>query len=245
LSDEGVSELLGYAVLAGVVITAVLCIASGVGGVVTSAAVSAGYSEAGLAVRSFATAVSDAACASNTYYTASEVRVPAGYELVVLDSTDDMARFTISAGSREIFDRSLGSVRLRSPFRSVTYEGGAVFADDSGLIDVVHKPSVFTAGESGRLLYIFLPAVKADTTVIAGGRSVVLDVRAMSGEKISVAAEGPIKISVASTCPDGWSAVFRDAGFQVTQENGKVIAIMGGITDVSIDCTTLEVRTDG
>lgn len=241
MSDEGVSELLGYAVLSGVVITAVLCIASGAGGAITSAAGSAGFSEAGLAIRSFSATASDVAHANNTYYIASEIQVPGGYELIALDRQDDVARIAVCSGNREIFAAGAGSIRLRSPFRSVVYEGGAVFGNDSGMVTVVRKPSVFIADGS---LYVFLTAVSADTAVVAGGRPVVLNVRAMSGETICQPVEGPVTISMTSTCPDGWFAIFREAGFSVTQEGSKVTAITGGITDVSIDCTTLQLRVE-
>ncbi len=241
MNDEGVSELLGYAVLAGMVITAVICIASGAGGAITAAAESARFSEAGLAVRSFAATASDVARVNNTYYTASEVQVPAGYELIALDRLDDVARFVVYRGNREIFAAGAGSIRLRSPFRSVVCEGGAVFGNDSGSVTVIRRPSVFIAGRS---LYIFLTAVSADSAVITGGRPVILDTRALSRESISQPVDSPVTISITSTCPDGWSAAFRETGFPVEQDGGKVTTIIWGVTDVSIDCTTLQVRIE-
>lgn len=242
MSDEGVSELLGYAVLAGMVITAVVCIASGAGGAIISAAESAGLSEASLAIRSFATTASNVARANNTYYTASEVVVPPGYELIALDGIDDATRFTLSCGNQEIFSAGTGSVRLRSPFRSVVYENGAVFCNDSGMVTVIRKPSIFIAGREGRSLYIFLTAISADSRVIAGGRAVILGVRSAYGENVIQPVEGPITVDVTSACPDGWSAIFREAGFSVKQEGNKVKASAGGISDVCIECTTLQVR---
>jgi hypothetical protein len=245
MSDEGVSELLGYAVLAGMVITAVICIASGAGGAITSAAENAGFSEAALAIRTFAATASDVAHVNNTYFTAAEVRIPAGYKLIALDGLDDIACFAVSCGNREIFAMREGGIRLQSPFRSAIYEGGAVFGNDSGMITVIRKPSVFTVGHvDGRSLYIFITAISVDPMVIADGGAVVLDVRASARQNVSQPADSPVTISVSSACPEGWSAVFRDAGFSVEQEGGTVTAIIGGITDVCIDCATLQVRIE-
>lgn len=245
MSDEGVSELLGYAVIAGMVITAVICIASGAGGAIMLATENAGFTEAGLAVRAVAVTASDIARVNNTYYTATEVRMPAGYKLLALDGLDDVARFSVSCDSREMFALRTGSIRLQSPFRSAIYEAGAVFGNDSGLITAIRKPSVYTAGPAGsRSLYIFLTAVSTDSRVVAGGEAVVLDVRATAKQNTSSPANGPVIISVSSACPEGWSAVFRDEGFSVEQEGNTVTAIMGGVTDVCIDCATLQVRVE-
>jgi hypothetical protein len=245
MSDEGVSELLGYAVLAGVVITAVVFVASGAGGAITSATESAGFSEAAQAVRSLAATASNVARVNNTYFTASEIQVPAGYELLVVDGIDDTARFAVSCGNREVFAAREGSIRLQSPFRSASFEGGAVFGNDSGLATIARKPSIFIAshGEE-KSLYIFLTIVSADTCVITGGGPVVLDVRAAPGQNLSQPTGGSVTIAVSSTCPEGWSAALRDAGFTVVQEGGRVTATMGGVTDVCIDCVALQVRVE-
>jgi hypothetical protein len=245
MSDEGVSELLGYAILAGMVITAVVCIASGTGGVLVSATESARIAEASLAVRSFAATASNVAHANNTYFTAAEIQVPAGYELMTLDGSNDVASTTISCGGREIFAGRTGSISLRSPFRSVSYEGGAFFSNDSGIVNVIRTPAIFVASQGGdRTLYVFLTVISSNATVIAGSRPVVLDVRAESGRNISQPAGGPVTICLTSMCPDGWSAILREKGFAVGQAGNKVTATLGGITDVCIDCATLRVRAE-
>jgi hypothetical protein len=245
MNDEGVSELLGYAILAGMVITAVICIASGTGGVLVSAAESARITEASLAVRSFAATASNVAHANNTYFTAVEIQVPAGYELITLDGPDDIANITVSCGGHEIFAGRTGSISLRSPFRSVSYEGGAIFSNDSGSVNVVRMPSVFTAARGNeRSLYVFLTAISSNASVIAGSKPIVLDVRAESRRNASRTTTGPVTICLTSMCPDGWSAFLREEGFTVEQAGNKVTATIGGITDVCIDCATLRVRVE-
>jgi len=245
MSDEGVSELLGYAILAGMVITAVICIASGTGGVLVSAAESARIAEATLAMRSFAATASNVAHANNTYFTAVEIQVPAGYELMTLDGPDDVASITVSCGDQEIFAGRTGSIRLLSPFRSVSYEGGAIFSNDSGSVNVVRMPSVFSScHEDERSLYVFLTEISSNASVIAGSKPVVLDVRAESRHNVSRTAAGPVTICMTSMCPEGWSAILRERGFAVEQAGNKVTATMGGITDVCIDCATLQVRDE-
>jgi hypothetical protein len=113
------------------------------------------------------------------------------------------------------------------------------------MVTVIRKPSIFTTGDGeGRSLYIFLTAIAADSIVAADGGAVVLDVRTSGRQNVSQPAYGPVTISVSSACPEGWSAVFRDAGFSAEQEGSKVTAILGGITDVCIDCATLQVRIE-
>ena len=245
MSDEGVSELLGYAILAGVVITAVICIASGAGGAITAATEGASFSEASLAIRSLAATASNVAHANNTYFTAAEIQVPPGYELLLLDGPDDIASISVSDGDGELFAVREGSIRLQSPFRSVSFEGGGVYSNASGLADIVRKPSIFIAGHGrARSLYIFLTTIETDTRVVRGGSPVVLGVRATPGQSISLPAGGPVTIAISSTCPEGWSGTLRDAGFSVSQEGDQVTATMGGIADVCIDCRALQVRVE-
>jgi hypothetical protein len=245
MSDDGVSELLGYAILAGMVITAVVCIASGTGGILVSAAESARIAEASQAVRSFAVTASNVAHANNTYFTAAEIQVPAGYDLMTLEGSDDIASITVSCGNLEIFADRMGSIRLRSPFRSVSYEGGAIFSNDSGSVSVIRKPSVFIVGQGEeRTLYVFLTRVSSNISVITGSKPVVLDVRAESRRNISQSAESPVTICLVSMCPDGWSVILREEGFAVEQAGNKVTATLGGITDVCIDCATLRVQVE-
>lgn len=245
MSDEGVSELLGYAILAGMVITAVVFLASGAGGAITSATENAGFSEATLAIRSMAATASNVARVNNTYFTAAEIQVPAGYELLALDGNDDVARFAVSCGDREIFAVREGSISLRSPFRSVSFEGGTVFSDESGFVNIARKPSIFIArhGEDATL-YIYITALSTDSRVITGSMPAVLDVRTASDQNVSQPAGRPVTIAVSSACPEGWSVVLRDAGFSVEKEGSRVTATMGGITDVCIDCVALQVRVE-
>jgi hypothetical protein len=245
MMDDGVSELLGYAILAGMVITAVVFLASGAGGAITTATKSAGFSEATLAVRSLAAMASNVARVNNSYFTAAEIQVPAGYELLTLDGYDDVARFAVSCGGREIFAVREGSIRLQSPFRSVSFEGGAVFRNESGSVDVVREPSIFIArqGEDATL-YIFITALSADSRVVMGSTPVILDIRARAGQNVSKPADGQVTLTVSSTSPEGWSAALGDAGFTVRQEGCRVTATMGGITDVCIDSRALQVRIE-
>jgi hypothetical protein len=151
----------------------------------------------------------------------------------------------VSCGNREIFAIREGSVSLRSPFRSIIFEGGAVFGNDSGSVTVIRKPSVFTSRQGeGISLYISLTAISADSCAVQGSRPVVLDVRAESRYNVSQPAGGPVTITVSSTCIEGWSKALRDKGFTIAQDGSKITATIGGVTDVCIDCETLRVRVE-
>ncbi len=76
MNDEGVSELLGYAIMIGMVATAVICVTSGAAGVVSSAVKNIGYSEATASVKSLAAIAVDTARANNTCYVAYELQMP-------------------------------------------------------------------------------------------------------------------------------------------------------------------------
>jgi hypothetical protein len=109
--------------------------------------------------------------------------MPAGYELLAMDQRDDVARLGIKLGNEEMPIIRMGSIRLQSPFRSVSFEGGAALGNDSGTIDIVRKPSVFVASHNGRKeLYVYLVCIMADTGAIATGSHAILDIRAVSSD---------------------------------------------------------------
>ena len=243
--DDGVSEMLGYAILVGIVISAIICLTSGAAGAISSAVEEMGFAEAGLAMRSFAAAAVNTAYNNNTCFTATEVQVPAGYELLALDASDDIARISITCGGQELFSAREGCIRLQSPFRSVTFEGGGAFSNDSGYIDIVQEPPISVALSYGAsTLYVNLISVSTESTVIRGGAPAILYARADARRSkiVSVSPDANVTISITSREPGGWQRYFEETGFFTAGKGSAITATIGGITDVYIDQTTIQVR---
>lgn len=247
MNDRGISELLGYAIMIGMVATAVICVTSGAAGAIFSSAERIGHSEATASIKSFAAIAVDTARTNNTCYVAYELQLPAGYELLAMDARDDVARLGIKLGDDEIPVIRMGSIRLQSPFRCVSFEGGAAFGNDSGIIDIVRKPSVFIASHNGRKeLYVYLVCIMADTSVISAGSHTVLDIRAVSQRTESVSLPDPSDaiISISTRDPEGWTRSLESAGFAAATAGNTVTATSGGVTDVHVTCAIVQVRPE-
>jgi hypothetical protein len=247
VNDQGISELLGYAIMIGMVVTAVICVTSGAAGVIYSAAESISHSEAAASLETLAAIAVDVTRTNNTCYVAYELQMPAGYVLLAMDQGDDISRLSVKLGNKEVPAIRTGSIRLQSPFRSVSFEGGAVIGNDSGIVDIIREPSIFVASHDGQKgLYIYLVCIKADTGAISSDSHAILDIRAVSQrlESINVPAPSDTIISVSSRDPEGWAMFLQNEGFTVTCNGNTVTAVSGGVTDVHVTCVMLQVRPD-
>ncbi len=247
MNDQGISELLGYAIMIGMVATAVICVTSGAAGVISSAAERIGHSEATASIRTLAATAVEVARTNNTCYVAYELQMPAGYELLAMDQGDDITRLSVKLGSKEVPAIRTGSIRLESPFRSVSFEGGAVIGNDSGIVDIIREPSIFIASHDGRKgLYIYLVCIKADTGAVLSDSHAILDIRAVSqrSESINVSAPSDAIISISTRDPEGWAKFLRDEGFAVTCYGNTITTVSGGVSDVHVTCVTLQIRPD-
>ncbi len=247
MNDHGISELLGYAIMIGMVATAVICVTSGAAGAIFSSSERISHSEATASIKSLAAIAMDTARTNNTCYVAYELQMPAGYELLAMDWRDDVPRFGVKLGDEEVPVIRMGSIRLQSPFRSVSFEGGAALGNDSGTIDIVRKPSVFIVSHNGRKgLYVYLVCITADSGTIASGPHAILDIRAVSqrSESFSVPVPSDAVIAISSRDPEGWVNFLESEGFAVTNNGNTVTATSGGVSDVHVTCVTLQVRPD-
>lgn len=247
MNDTGVSELLGYAIIIGIAVIAVTCVTTGAAGAIYSSAERIGYTEAKASISAFAAIAVETARANNTCYVAYELQLPPGYELLAMDTPDDIARVGVRLGEEEMPAIRIGSVRLQSPFRSVLFEGGAVIGNDSGIVDVVRKPSIFFASHDGRKeLYVCLAGITADTGSITTGPGAVLQIRAASQrtESRSVPAPSDAVITVSTGDPEGWARLLENAGFAVTTGGNTVVATAGGVTDIHVTCAMVQVRPE-
>lgn len=248
MNDRGVSELLGYAIIAGMVATAVICVTSGAGGMIVSSVERIAYNEATSSIESLADVAGETARANNTWDRAYELQAPAGYDLLVVDLHDDVSRLDVKLGDQEAPAIRMGSIRLQSPFRSISFEGGAAFGNDSGMVNVLRRPSVFIASHDGRKeLYVYLVCIEAETGGTPAGGHTVMYARTTSqrSESISVPVPSEAVISITSRDPGGWLKALESRGFAVTCDGSTVTAIAGGVSGVHVTRVTLRVRLEG
>ncbi|CAJ36043.1 hypothetical protein [Methanocella arvoryzae] len=242
----GVSELLGYAILAGVVMIAAIGVSAGAGDLIAASVRYAGLEEATTSMQAFSTAAARSVASSNEYPEALEMIVPQGYDLVLLDGDDDWHAITIWSGGTELTTLRPGSISLRSAFRSSGWEGGGVFVEDGGISKAEQKPAIFTASSPGgqTSLYLSIPCLSADTAVIPQGRSVVLSLRCQSRDDFSwpVPPGQQVTVEVRTDSTDGWKQVLEAQGFSVTTGPDSVRGSRGGISHVRLATAELQVE---
>ncbi|HEY3422143.1 MAG TPA: hypothetical protein VGK13_03215, partial [Methanocellaceae archaeon] len=124
--ERGVSEILGYTVLVGVVSLAAIGLMAAGMGMMQSTENDMEFSGSSGALCSLAQAAFTAAETNNTFYSVHEISVPSGYDLEVHDRNDDSSVLEIYSGNTPLGSLRMGSIRMGSPFRSAIFEGGAV-----------------------------------------------------------------------------------------------------------------------
>ncbi len=246
--DNAFSELMGYTVLVAVVSIAAVGLLAGSMSTVSSAEKRMELSGSASSLESFAGMAAAAVETNNTYYAACEMAVPSGCELVALDKHEDFRSMGIYSGPDELAFLPLGSVAIRSPFRSATFEGGAVLTNDTGLVTVERPPAVHVLdpGDGGKALYVSITSVSCDSSVRRGGPA-TLDVRCSSVETMTwrVPDGTDIIIRVRSGDPEAWEEWLELCGFAVVWEGGEVVATSKEVSDVYVVYGEADVRTDG
>lgn len=249
MKDDAVSELLGYAMLAGVVIVATIGISTGAGDLISSSVRHAEISEAAHSVSTLAHIAAQSIARDNQYPEALEMLIPPDYDLVMLDKADDWRTLKIEADGSELGIFRTGSVSIRSAFRSATYEAGGVFVDgpDGGRIE--EKPSIFVAGKPGGTmsLYITVPCLSTDTTLVPPGRHSMLALRCKSLQdyKWPLSPGARVSVEIRTSSPDSWKQVLESQGFTVTMSDDTVRATRGGIDDVYLTAAELHIGLAG
>jgi hypothetical protein len=243
--DRGVSEILGYTVLVAVVsIAAVGLMSAGMGTLQTTERNMELAGCAG-ALESFAHAASVAVQTGNTFYAVHEMSVPSNYELVVLDRNDDVSAFKVYQGNTLLTSLRMGSVSLRSPFRSVTFAGGAVTSNDAGEIEERQSPYLYAVEmPSGKkAIYVTVIAVSCDTFARGTG-SVGLGVKCgyVTPVKYSIGDGSTVTIEVAGCDGAGWERPLKEAGFSVQYEDGILKASSGSVSEVYVTDATVDVK---
>jgi hypothetical protein len=210
---------------------------------------SAELSEAAHSVSALSHIASQSIATDNEYPEALEIVIPQDYDLVMLDKADDWRTLKIEAGGSELASLRTGSISIRSAFRSASYEAGGVFVDDPDGSRIEQKPSVFVAGKpGGRMsLYITVPCMSGDTTLVPSGRHTILALRCKSLQdyKWPLSPGTQVSVEIRTSSPDGWKQVLESQGFTVTMSDDTVRGTRGGIDDVYLTTAQLHIGLAG
>jgi hypothetical protein len=248
MNDHAMSELMGYTVLVAVVSIAAVGLMAGSMSSISSTEKLMELAGSASALESFAGLADSAVETNNTFYTACEMAVPSGCELDVLDKHDDFRSLAIYSGSDQLAFLPLGSVVIRSPFRSASYEGGAVLSNDSGDVAMGKTPSIriVDAGSGNKALYVSVTSVSCDSSVSRSGPA-TLYVKCSSVEPMSwhVPEGSALTLLVRSGEPDAWKEQLENCGFSVSYEDGEVKATSEEVTDVYVVYGEVGVKTAG
>jgi hypothetical protein len=245
IRDEiGVSEILGYTVLVGVVSLAAIGLMTAGMGMLQATENSMEFSGSSGALCSLAQAASAAAETNNTFESVHEMNVPSGYDLIVLDENDDSSALDIYSGYTPMASFRIGSIKMRSPFRSVTFEGGAVIANDSGNIQYLRSPSIrlVRSADGKNAIYINIVSAFSGTFTDSGG-AVDIGVRSNSVIVKKFNTEGSVtSIYILCSEPAIWERELIDAGFETSYQDGKLKAVSSEVSNVYVTCANIDFR---
>jgi hypothetical protein len=126
-------------------------------------------------------------------------------------------------------------VAIRSPFRSASFEGGAVISNDTGEVTAEKAPAVevLDAGPGRKALYLSVTSISCDTSVMRGGPA-TLYVKCSSVEPMAwhVPDGSTITLRVRSGGLKAWEEQLERCGFTVTYEGGEIKATIGEVSDI-------------
>jgi hypothetical protein len=245
MDDSGVSELMGYTVLVAVVSIASVALLAGSMGTLSASEKQLEYQGSISSLRSFGNMITNIVESNNTFDTAFEMTVPSGYELIVRDKHDDFRSVSIYSNSAPLAFLPTGSMALDSPFRSVTFEGGAVISNETGLVESEISPCVRAATlPSGRkALYMSIISVSSGTFIGHSGPG-TLYARCVSTKPISLHIPDGRNavIYVRSGDLPAWKEAFEGCGLAVTYENGAVKASSAQVSDIFVTYSEAEIH---
>lgn len=244
MNDEAVSEILGYAILAGVVIVAVAGISTGAGDLIAGSVRQTSLSGTVSTANSFETIVSEVAETDNYYGTTLEMFPPQGYECIVTDRFDDFRTVDVYAGNDRRMSLRTGSFRLDSGFRGTVYEGGAVVSGDQGYREMIRSPAIFLQGTAGHLsLYVYLTGLSLDSWSSGAGMPTIVSIKFVERdtEEWIVAPGTSTRLIIKTGDTGAWKEFLEREGFSVTVNDDIVTASTGGVTDVHVSYTVVRI----
>ncbi len=248
LNDHAVSELMGYTVLVAVVSIAAIGLLAGSMSSLSSTEKRMELTGSAASLRSFAGIVSSTVETNNSFYVACEMGVPSDCELVLMDKHDDFRSLSIYSGSRELAFLPMGSIAIRSPFRSAAFEGGTVISNDTGVVSVEKTPAVHVldVGPGRKALYVSVTSISCDSSVMRGGPA-TLYVKCSSVEPMAwhVPDGSTVTLRVRSGGLRAWEEQLDSCGFIVTYEGGEIKATSKEVNDIYVIYAEAGVKMGG
>lgn len=243
MGEDAVSELMGYAVLAAVVSIAAVGLLAGSMGLISSSERGMEYSGAISALKGFGSVASSVAEDNNTFYVAYEMGVPRGYELLAMDAHDDYTSISVYSGSSRLAFHQMGRIALRSPFRSASFEGGAVIANYTGIVTAERRPAIYAIplGPGKKALYMSIVAISCDSFVRREGH-VTLYAKCSSVKTTSCDTPEGITIWVRSGGLEAWEDALKGCGLSTEYEDGALKATGSEVSEIHVAYYEVKVK---
>ncbi len=247
-NDEAMSELLGYTVLVAVVSIASVGILAGSLGPLSAAEKHMEYAGSVSALGSLKNVISGAIDSNNTYYAAYEFSVPPGYDLVLRDKHDDFRSLAIYSNSGQLAFLPIGSITLRSPFRTAAFEGGAVVSNETGLVKAEKSPqlSMVRLPSGKKALYMSVTSISCGSYVRhAGPVTLFIKCSTVSPMSWHVPDGATVTIVARSGDPGAWQERFESCGFATTRNESTISATSGEVSEIYVVYAEADVKAGG
>ena len=245
--DRGMSELMGYMVLVDVVSIAAMGMLTGCMGILSATENRMELMGATTSLKLMGNMISGSVETNNTFYTAFGMSVPPGYDLIVRNKYDDFRSIGIYEDDKLVAFLPLGSIRLQSPLRATSFEGGAVILNDSGLVTPEEGPAVHMVKQSNgkKALYISAISISSDSFAAHDG-AITLLIRCKSLETIDVhpSSGSVVTLKVESSETPAWKERLEECGFNTECDNGEIKATAGEVNDIYVTYAEADVKKD-
>jgi hypothetical protein len=245
--DSGVSELMGYTVLVAVVSIAAVGLLTGCMGTLEATENQMEFTGAAASLKSMGSIIAGSVETNNTFYTAFGMSVPPGFDLIARNKYDDFHSIGIYEDNNSIAFLPLGSIRLQSPLRSSTFEGGAVIANDSGLITLEVKPAVYVVKQDNgkKALYISAISISSESFVAHSG-AITLLVKCKSLKTLVVhpSPGANVSIKMETSEAQAWKSRLEECGYSVEYDDGALITTVGDSSDIYVTYAEADVKRD-
>lgn len=245
IDDNGMSELMGYTVLVAIVSIASVALFAGSMGTLSASEKSLEYNGAVSSLRVFYNIVADIVQSNNTFDTAFEMSVPSGCDLIVRDKHDDFRSMSIYSGSTPLAFIPLGSLAISSPFRSVSFEGGALISNETGIVGLEAGPAIHvsTLPSGKKALYMSVTPISGGSFIgHAGPSTFYVKCSSLRPLALHIPDGRSAVIYVRSGEPSAWKDAFEERGFLVTYENGVVKAVSTEVSDIYCACAEIDIH---
>jgi hypothetical protein len=245
--DRGVSELMGYMVLVAVVTIAAVGLLTGCMGTLEATENQMEFTGAAASLKSMGSIMAGSVETNNTFYTAFGMSVPPGFDLTVRNKYDDFRSIGIYQDNSSVAFLPLGSIRLESPLRSSTFEGGAVIANDSGIITLETRPAIHVVKQDNgeKALYISAISISSESFVAhSGAITLLVKCKSLKTFVIHPSPGANVSIRVETSEGQAWKSSLEECGYSAEYDDGALIITIGDSSDIYVTYAEADVKRD-